>query len=125
MISYNPNDYIVPVYNKSSQYNKEDEVNIPEISFMLNGNFNSDIWHSGTMVNGNIEKTNFIWKYGIKRNGTIKGGEDVNNYAFWLGGYNIGEYKSSILENIIWYRGKHQGGEWYKGHWFSLDNNLE
>lgn len=124
MIVYNPNDYIVPTYKYSSQYDLESLENIPQISFFDNGNFKSLIWREGTMRGGIIENDKFIWKYGIKNNSILKGGDDVDNYACWLGGYNIGDNNNSVLENVIWYRGKHQGGKWLKGHWFSLDKDL-
>ncbi len=105
-------------YNLS---NDENETLVSRYSFFYDGKFNSDIWHTGIFVNGLIDVPNFVWKYGIKHNGRLQGGEKLENYAHWLGGYHLGINDDSFVRNLVWLRGIFDGGAWEKGHWLSLD----
>jgi len=109
-------------YNLSEQFtNIQLETDVARVSFFENGIFNADYWHNGIFVNGLVNSDDFIWKYGIKHNGRVQGGENVNNYAHWLGGFHLGETENSYLRNIVWYRGYFNSGQWEKGNWLALD----
>lgn len=45
--------------------------NVTFTSTFNNGNFISKVWRSGTLNNGTINVSNFIWKWGIATGGTI------------------------------------------------------
>lgn len=102
-----------------SYYEKMESVN--RDSFFYSGNFSGNVWYNGIFVDGIINTPNFIWKYGIKHNGTLSGTESLENYAHWLGGYHYGESDKSFLRNLIWNRGLFVGGNWESGYWMSLD----
>lgn len=125
LIEFNPIDYITPSYTKNEQFNKEGDSLVSRVSVFYNGNFNAGIWHNGVFLNGNILNHNFIWKYGIKHNGRIQGGDSLDTFSRWLGGFHIGTKDFSWMKNVIWERGVFQGGEWEKGQWLSLDYNLD
>ena len=126
-----------PLYDFNEQYtinsnifnynglNSEAETLVTRKSFFYNGNFNSPVWNNGIFVNGTINVDKFIWKYGIKHDGRLQGGESLINYAHWLGGYHLGDNDNSFVRNLVWLRGIFDGGSWEKGHWLSVDLNNE
>ncbi len=134
-VSLTLSDYTNPAKDFNEQYviksqhylfngvSSETDILVSRDSFFYGGNFNSNVWHNGIFVNGNINVDNFIWKYGIKHNGTIQGGSDLINYAHWLGGYHLGDNDNSFVKNVVWLRGLFDGGQWEKGHWLALDLN--
>ncbi len=105
--------------NKSS-------VSVARMSYFNGGTYNSDIWYNGIFVKGDITKNNFIWKFGLKLNGKIHTSSSLlKNYAHWLGGYCEGSNDIGLLENVVWYRGKHSGGMFKKGYIFAYDYNMD
>ncbi len=128
-------NYTNPNYDLNEQYtinsslftfnglNDEAETLVSRASFFYDGNFNANVWHNGIFVDGLINVDNFVWKYGIKHNGRLEGGELLKNYAHWLGGYHLGQNDDSFVRNLVWLRGIFDGGTWERGHWLSLDLN--
>lgn len=119
-----PYVYNNPTYDKSEQYlSNSKENNVSRVSVFTNGIFNGNVWNNGIFVNGTATNNNLIWKYGIKHNGTFKGGNELLNYAHWLGGFHTTDTNNlSYVKNLVWYRGQFNGGTWEKGHW--LASNL-
>lgn len=106
-------------YSKSS-------ASVARMSYFNGGQYNSDIWYNGIFTKGEITKNGFIWKFGVKLNGVIRTADSsLKNYAHWLGGYCEGSNDIGLLENVVWYRGKHSGGMFRKGYIFAYDYNMD
>jgi len=127
-IQYGSTSFIPLSYTFSEQFNlNQSDINVSRNSFFYGGKFNSKVWYNGILVSGNINLdgiTSSIWKYGIKHNGSISSDKllPVYTHLHWLGGFHIGN-PTSIVKNIIWYRGYWRGGVWNGGNWLSLSLN--
>ncbi len=101
-------------------------VSVARMSYFNGGTYSSDVWYNGVFVRGEITKNNFIWKFGLKLNGKIHTSSSLlKNYAHWLGGYCEGSNDIGLLENVVWYRGKHSGGMFRKGYIFAYNYDMD
>ena len=117
-IKYIPNNFSSGELYEPNQT----QVTQPKMSYFIDGNYKASEWYNGVLVSGTIEKDNFIWKTGLKLNGTIKSKTDkLSCYTHWLGGFCNGDNDIADFRNTVWYRGKHSGGKFSKGYIFSYD----